>query len=222
MLNLSSNQVVFLNLEMQKSLNSISGALLTEGARERSVVQEEELKGLFLESMLGNQASYERFLKKITVSLRSFLKRSQKERMSDEKLEDLVQETLIAIHTKLSSYREDLPILPWVLSIAKNRMIDASRAEKRTWNLKAFDSEIENYFYPPKDNDLTEHFSRSQEVELMLSKLSERQRQILFLAKAEQLSILEIAEKFKMSISAVKVTVHRAIGALRQRSRRQL
>ena len=184
-------------------------------------IQEQNIQELLLQSLDGDQMAYELFLKEISDLLRIYIRKSQRGNITLEKLEDLVQEVLMSIHTKLSTYRADLPVVPWVLAIAKNRVIDSSRAERRQSQSKFLNFEIENLFYSKIESDLTDQYSAQQELENVLSHLSERQRQVLILAKGEQLSILEIAEKFKMSVSSVKVTIHRAIGALRDRKRRR-
>ncbi len=182
-------------------------------------VQEKEIQLLLLKSLEGDHKSYEIFLKEISNLLRNYIKRSQRGSITLEKLEDLVQEVLMSVHTKLSTYRADLPVVPWILAIAKNRVIDSSRVDRRHSQSQSLNFEIENFFYPKVESDLSDHYSKQQELENLLSHLSERQRQVLVLAKGEQHSILEIAEKFKMSVSSVKVTIHRAIGALRKRKR---
>ncbi len=45
--------------------------------------------------------------------------------------------------------------------------------------------------------------------------LSQRQREIFILAKADGMPLAEIAERFDMSLSAVKVTVHRTLQKIR-------
>ena len=42
-------------------------------------------------------------------------------------LDDLVQETLISLHGKLSSYDPERPFLPWLAAIARYRFVDHLR-----------------------------------------------------------------------------------------------
>jgi RNA polymerase sigma-70 factor (ECF subfamily) len=205
----------------QNSLDDQNAASAEANHSSLMSLQEQKVQSLLLKSLDGDQRAYEFFLKEISTLVRKYIRGSQRGTIAREKLEDLVQEVLISIHTKLSTYRADLPVVPWVLAIAKNRVIDSSRLEKRRSQYQSLNFEIENFLYPKLESDLSDQFSKQQELESVLSHLSERQRQVLVLAKAEQFSIVEIAEKFKMSISAVKVTMHRAVGALRMRKKRR-
>ena len=44
--------------------------------------------------------------------------------------EDVVQETLLAIHLKRHTWRADGPVLPWVFAIARYKLIDHLRKNK--------------------------------------------------------------------------------------------
>lgn len=175
------------------------------------------MRSLAIQSIAGNKIAYEDLLLQISELLKFFISSSLREKTSNEKVEDLVQEVLINIHTKIGSYRTDLPILPWIFGIAKYRLIDSLRADKRLLKLQVLNQDIEAFFYSHTNRDLSEKCSLVQKVESALSQLSDRQREVLVLAKAEQLSISEIAAHCEMSQSAVKVTIHRALNLIRRK-----
>ncbi|HUP56379.1 MAG TPA: sigma-70 family RNA polymerase sigma factor [Bdellovibrionota bacterium] len=164
-----------------------------------------------LRSLAGDQEAHERLLMKVAQMLRGYLTKSiSPTHPGHESVEDLVQDVLLAIHQKRHTYRTDLPILPWVFSIARYRLIDSVRAAKRVPLSVPWDDE----FSPPVE-DQHEGLEK-MEVERALEGLSPKQREALMLAKVEGLPLADVASKMKMSLSAVKVTIHRAMKALKK------
>lgn len=170
--------------------------------------REQTLKKLMLASINGDKDAYMSLLNEISIVSKAYLQK-RCSHLGQDRIEDLVQEVLLAVHQKRSSYRLDLPVLPWIFTITKHKLIDEVRAENRRRILHQ-KSEI---------NEEGEHLSTLEDAEelgLILQGLTEKQKDILFLAKVEDVPLNEIAEKFKMSLSAVKVTIHRAIKSVRR------
>src|SRR5665213_1171205 len=93
---------------------------------------EEALKGLFEKALAGDETAYASFLEQAALVLRGFLLRALRaDRHAAEKAEDLVQEVLFAIHKKRDLYKPGMPVVPWIRAIAKHRLIDSIRAERR-------------------------------------------------------------------------------------------
>ncbi len=174
---------------------------------------ERELKSLWVLALRGDGVAYEKVLKKLSQLLRGYLQKSINPRFrSVEKVEDLVQEVLFALHRKRDLYDQAQPFLPWVYTIARYKLIDSFRAEKRQpefveW-LEKFDSlafvEIPKMF-------------EEQQGDELLQGLNDQQKEVLRLAKVEELPLHEIALQLNMSLSAVKVTVHRSLKFVRRR-----
>lgn len=169
--------------------------------------REKELKDLMLETMKGNHEAYQIFLREISLIARAYLlKRCA--HLGKDRVDDLIQEVLMAIHAKKSSYRTDLPILPWIFTITRHKMIDEIRAQQRKNKLSdAFSEEL-----PHLTDDVMEE---RENLEDLISGMSERQREILIMAKVKEIPLGQISEHFKMSLSAVKVSIHRAIKSLK-------
>ena len=178
---------------------------------------EAELKELFLESRKGNQESYQDFLGKISILLRAYFRKATTKSTADT-IEDLLQETLISIHSKKHLYDDTQKISPWIYSIAKYRLIDAHRKKKVRQEVFGNEDEFENMFASEGDpeSQLQLKESSSDGVEALLSELTDQQRLVLKLAKVEEKSIAEISKQTGLSSSAVKVTIHRALEALRK------
>lgn len=164
-------------------------------------------------SRKGDQAAYRLLLEGLGALLKLFLMGTMNPRMrSKEQVEDLVQDVLISIHKKRDLYSDELPFLPWVFAIARYRLIDSLRMEKRRpecveW-IEKFDSV-----------SVTEmpSFSEEEEGTALLAGLSPERQEILRLAKVDEIPLAEIAAKKGMSLSAVKVSVHRSLKILRKK-----
>eukprot|EP01035_Chromulina_nebulosa_P031618 gene31620-42162_t len=71
-------------------------------------IVEERLRGLLLQGLDADAAAYQRFLKELSAHLRAFLRRRLAQR--PDEVEDLVQETLLAVHNQRHTYRPDIPL----------------------------------------------------------------------------------------------------------------
>jgi len=86
---------------------------------------EDRLRRLFADALAGDAAAYRAFLKDLGAHLRGFL-RKRLERLPDD-IEDLVQETLLAIHNQRHTYDAGLPLTAWVHAIARYKLVDLLR-----------------------------------------------------------------------------------------------
>jgi RNA polymerase sigma-70 factor (ECF subfamily) len=178
---------------------------------------EAQLRQWMAEALAGNQASYHALLSRIASMVRGYLTNTiSPAQRTPEKVEDLVQDVLVAIHRKKHLYRTDMPILPWLFAIARYRLIDQVRADARRPSLVEWDDAPD-----PADPNATPVGHESVfELEELLDCLSQKQKKILVMAKAEGRPLAEIAAHFKMTLSAVKVTIHRSLQKVRERQRR--
>ena len=93
--------------------------------REAFQAKEDRLKALLLEGLAGNAPAYQSFLKELSAHLRSFL-RKRLARLPEE-VEDLVQESLLAIHNQRHTYDPSQPLSAWVQAIARYKLVDLLR-----------------------------------------------------------------------------------------------
>ena len=84
-----------------------------------------ELAALLKAAIAGDERAYAAFLAEVAARVRSFARRRLSAGGVDA--EDIVQETLLAIHLKRHTWRQDAAVLPWVFAIARFKMIDAFR-----------------------------------------------------------------------------------------------
>jgi RNA polymerase sigma-70 factor (ECF subfamily) len=166
---------------------------------------EPRLKALMLAALRGDAVSYRMLLAQLAPHLRAFFRRRLG---NDADVEDLVQETLIAIHTKRATYDPALPFTAWLHAIARYKLIDHFRRGKvrRTLPLEDADS-----VFTEED---AEAATAKRDIEVLLATLPKSKRDLLRQTKIEGLSTAEAAERTGLSESGVKVGVHRAMKAL--------
>jgi RNA polymerase sigma factor (sigma-70 family) len=123
-----------------------------------------------------------------------------------DQVQDLVQETLISIHTKRSSYDATRPFLPWLAAIARYRWIDRLRKVYRT---EMYGLELEPEAIDPEDG-----IAASISIERMMQMLTDKQQTAITLVKLQGYSVAEAAEKTGMSESNIKMNIMRGIRKL--------
>src|ERR1700712_4473418 len=82
------------------------------------------LRGLMLAGLAGEAQPYRRLLDELSGLLRAYYGRRVPPGVDAE---DLVQETLIAVHTRRSTYDDGQPFTAWAYAIARYKLIDALR-----------------------------------------------------------------------------------------------
>ena len=169
---------------------------------------EDRLRGLLLRGMAGEGPAYHAFLKDLSAHLRAFLRR-RLVRLPDD-VEDLVQETLLAVHNQRHTYEADQPLTAWVHAIARYKLVDLLRRRAGR-----------DALHEPLDDELavfaasdTEAADARRDVAKLLEQLPDRQRLPIQYMKLEGMSVVEAAQAAGMSASAVKVGVHRGLKAL--------
>lgn len=129
--------------------------------------------------------------------------------MPDE-VEDLVQETLLAIHNQRHTYDPAQPLTAWAHAIARYKLVDLLRRRA-----------VRDVLHDPLDDEFAvfatsdiEAADAKRDVAKLLDRLPDGQRLPIIHMKLEGLSVVEAARRTGMSESAVKVGVHRGLKAL--------
>jgi RNA polymerase sigma-70 factor (ECF subfamily) len=171
---------------------------------------EAELKGLMLAGLAGDAAAHRRLLSLLSARLRAYYKgRLGRIGRSATEAEDLVQEALIAIHTRRHTYDPGQPLLPWVHAIARYKLIDHLRATRA---MRAH-VPIEDAEELSAAGDQVAAES-AYDLHRLLARLPDRMRRAIECVKLDGLSVSETARQCGISESAVKVNVHRGLRRL--------
>jgi RNA polymerase sigma-70 factor (ECF subfamily) len=172
------------------------------------IASESRLRELLLQGLAGDSTAYETFLKDLSAHLRAFFRKRLAQLPDD--VEDLVQETLLAVHNQRHTYEADQPLTAWVHAIARYKFADLFRRRAGSEALnEPLDEEME--VFAASD---TEAQDARRDLARLLEHLPDRQRLPIVHVKLEGLSVLEAAKLTGMSESAVKVGVHRGLKAL--------
>jgi RNA polymerase sigma-70 factor (ECF subfamily) len=172
--------------------------------------EEPELRALMLAGLGGDEASHKSLLMKLSAYLRAYFK-GQLARIgrSASDAEDLVQETLIALHTRRHTYDRSQPLTPWVYAIARYRLVDYLRRTKAA-KMDVPVEEAEGVFAV----DDVSAVDSGLDLTKLLAQLTPKMRQAIQFVKLDGLSVSEAAKRAGMSQSAIKVSVHRGLKAL--------
>jgi RNA polymerase sigma-70 factor, ECF subfamily len=167
-----------------------------------------------LEGLAGNATSYRLLLAELTGYLRGyFLRRMGYDRAAD--CEDLVQETLMALHVHRATYDTRRPFTAWLHAIARYKVIDHFRQSKTRTTVPIGD--IKGLF---ADDDIEAATAR-QDLDRLLETVPAQLRGLIRNVKVEGQSITDVAACSGLSESAVKVGIHRGLKALAARLRGQ-
>lgn len=158
----------------------------------------------------GDGAAYARLLKEITPLLRAYLMPRIRD---DARVDDVVQDVLMAVHTARHTYAPDQPFERWMYGIARHKMIDAMRRYGRTTGREVTDPGLFETLSGPAANNPEKAELRS--LMKALEKLPKKQRDIVVMTKVEGHTMAETAEQVGMSEAAVKVAAHRAYKQLK-------
>ncbi len=136
-------------------------------------------------------------------------------RLSERQLaEEILQDVMLAAWKYADSFREESSVRTWLLTIARNRAINARR--RKTPTVVSFS---DTYDPPSFDTGPVERMERESDrtaVRHALDKLPDTHREILVLVFYHQLSGPEIAEVLDISVGTVKSRLHRAKESLRR------
>ena len=171
---------------------------------------EPELRTLMMAGLNGDSAAHKALLERLSGQLRAYF-RGQLGRFNrgPVEAEDLVQEALIAIHTRRQTYDPSQLFTPWVYAIARYKFVDYLRRTKASIN----DLPIEDAEEMTAHDDRT-HVESTLDLSKLMAGLSPRVRQAIQYVKLDGLSVREAAARCGMSESNVKVSVHRGLKAL--------
>lgn len=164
----------------------------------------------------GDKASYERLLlwlqEHCAVQLKKGLSRYYN--FPQQALDDITQEVLISFHETHQTFDENRPLLPWINTMIRHKMIDFIRRKDFVVVMTGTDVEVLKGRWILEE----EEENKSDDLLQLIERLPPDQVQILKLAKIEGYSSKEIAKELNLSDSNVKVIIHRAMKMLKKLS----
>lgn len=167
---------------------------------------EAQLKALMLAGLAGNAEAHALLLEAAARRLKGYFARRLGHDCAD--LEDLVQDTLMAIHGRRASYDRALPFTAWLHTIARYKLIDHLRKRGVRKHVPLDDADA------LVAADECEATLASIDIARLLDDLPEKHRVSILLTRIEGHSVAEAAAMTGQSPSGVKINVHRGIKRL--------
>ena len=166
---------------------------------------------LMAQAQAGDRNAYRRLLTEITPYLRAL---AQRQHRDSRDVEDSVQDILLTVHSIRHTYDPARPFKPWLVAIGRRRIIDRVRVNARGRLRETELTEEHETFSEPATN-IHEVQSDSRQLRQAMESLPAGQREAIRLLKIEEKSLKEASAESGMSVAALKVSVHRAVKALR-------
>ena len=174
------------------------------------IAAETQLRTLMLASLDGDARAYRQLLETLGTALRLYYRR----RLSgageaDE--EDLVQDTLVAMHTRRATYDPGQPLTAWVYAIARYKLIDHYRRNRLRRTVA-----LEDAGALFADDDFAAAAAR-MDLGSMLDTLPDTTQSLIRRTKIEGHSNADAGSAAGLTETAAKVRVHRGLKTLADR-----
>ena len=171
---------------------------------------EERLRPLMLAALAGDARSYHDMLNQAAPLLRGYFRRRLGSAAED--IEDLVQDTLIAIHSRRATYDGERPFTAWMFALARYKLVDMLRRGRAEISLDGLEEILSG-------GDFEAATQARMDIDALLSSLPAKQARVIRETKLEGLSVAEAAASGGLSVADVKVSVHRGLKQLALRLR---
>jgi RNA polymerase sigma-70 factor (ECF subfamily) len=164
---------------------------------------EGQLRTWMVASLDGDAGAHRRLLAALSGYLRGYFVRRLGAGAAE--VEDLVQETLLAIHLKRSSYDRSLPFTPWAYAVARYKLADHFRRSRRRVHVPLEDAGALLGVDNPEEGAVRTDLGR------LLGRLPDRQRALIEEVKIQGFSIEEAAQKRGVTAVSARVMLHRSL-----------
>jgi RNA polymerase sigma-70 factor (ECF subfamily) len=170
---------------------------------------EAEWAMLMRAGLSGDETAYRDLLGSLAPVLRGLARRGlARAGLGSADVEDVVQETLLAIHLKRHTWKSDQPFRPWLNAIARHKLIDALRRRGRRGEVP-----IDGLEDLLPDAPQAAETSQGELVRLV-GRLDGKQLAVVRGISLEGESIADAAKRLGMSEGAVRVALHRGLRRL--------
>lgn len=171
---------------------------------------EAHLRPLMLKALDGDAGAYRALLEELRRHLRAYFARRLAPSLAASG-DDLVQETLMAIHTRRLTYDRSQPFTAWFHAIARYKLIDHFRRSKLRMTLPL---EEDAAVFATDD---AEAATARMDVDAALGTISDKPAELIRQTRLEGASVAEAAARLGMSETAAKVAIHRGLKSLAAR-----
>ena len=164
----------------------------------------------------GDRVAYEKLLRDCASFIVSLARRQG---VSPDRIDDVVQEVLLTIHRARATYDPRRSFEAWLRIIVERRAIDILR-QMRRHGAREVHAPLAYESYADEAIDLSagiEHRDKAKRIGAALTELPQRQRQAVQHLMIDERSLDDAATMTGRSKGSLKVSLHRALNALRLR-----
>ncbi|MFY9351769.1 MAG: sigma-70 family RNA polymerase sigma factor [Sphingobium sp.] len=169
---------------------------------------EQQLRLWMIGGLEGDANAHAMLLRALVPLLQSFYRRRMSGRPDD--IEDLVQETLMAVHVRRATYDRDRPFTGWLFAVARYKMIDHFRRSR-------IHCTVEDVADILVSEGFEDAVSARMDVDRLLADLPPKQADAIRGTHVDGNSIADHARRMGIGESDVKISVHRGLKALAAR-----
>ncbi|HJU18004.1 MAG TPA: sigma-70 family RNA polymerase sigma factor [Stellaceae bacterium] len=177
---------------------------------------EARLAPLMAAAQDGDPSAYQRLLRACLPLVRAT---ARSQGVPADRVDDVVQEVLLAVHRARRTYDPARPFTPWLRAIAQRRSIDALRRQGRQRTREVYAPlAYESYPDPTATAaQVLEQSDRGQRLRAAVAALPEGQRQAVEELALQERTLDEASASTGRAKGALKVNLHRALKGLRAR-----
>ncbi|KKC37500.1 RNA polymerase sigma70 [Devosia epidermidihirudinis] len=165
------------------------------------------MRALMLASLDGDAAAYRSLLDELGRHLRPYFVRRLTPAFAPH-ADDLVQETLLAIHTRRMTYDRTRPFTAWLHAVAHHKFVDHVRRQSIRLTVPLED-DAPIFAHDDNADALARH-----DLDVVLETVPPRTGDLIRRTRLDGASIAEAAAANHMSETAAKVSIHRGMKAL--------
>jgi RNA polymerase sigma factor (sigma-70 family) len=162
----------------------------------------------------GDRCAYENVIRASIPFIKMVARRQG---VSADLVNDVVQETLLAVHRAHQSYDPVRPFGAWLRTIAQRRAIDVMRSQGRISTREVYEPiSFENHSDPAENPEhQADQIDRKSLLGVAVASLPARQREAVEQLVIKGRSLVEAAVAIGLTPGALKVNFHRALKTLR-------
>lgn len=161
----------------------------------------------------GDKTAYEKLLTEVAAAIRRYL---QVRFGPADFIDDITQECLLSIHKGRHTYDAGRPFRAWLFAIVRHRSIDYLRRRGSDKTVGATSIDPDDIDPDSQAQMAGNAIATAAEASLILSQLSREHRDIIVRTKYLGYSAAEVGTQLGISVAAVRVRLHRALGHARR------
>ncbi len=192
----------------------MEASFIGEQVMSRASAASDDLDSRLGALMIAVQAGDRRAYAELLRACEPFIRRvGRRAGVTDDRLNDVVQETLLTLHNARATYDPTRSFSAWLGVIAQRRAIDILRRHGRAAR-REIHAPIAYEDHPDDGPDPARGWERDGAA---IARLPEGQREAVERLALHEQSLAEAAAETGKSTGALKVNLHRALKALRSR-----